>query len=201
MRTSGIYQIQSKMHPDRIYIGSAVWVKDRWWRHLTDLRRNKHKNKKLQNHFNKYGEQDFQFSLILECDKEVLIHAEQAFIDYYNPWFNIAKIAGNSLGVKRSDETRKKYSEAKKGHIPWNKGKKASDESRLKSSNAHRGIRPWTRKPILQYDLEGNFIQEWDSAASVTLALHINNSNIHSCLTNNRRNAGGFIWKYKASEI
>ena len=35
----------------------------------------------------------------------------------------------NSLGIKRSEETKRKISEAKKGQIPWNKGKKKTQTS------------------------------------------------------------------------
>jgi len=178
-----------------------VWIKDRWWGHLCDLRKNKHKNIKLQVHFNKYGEQDLQFTVLEGCTKELLIQREQYYIDTLNPWFNICMVANSSLGVKRSKQTKEKYSRAKIGHIPWNKGKNMSIEHCMKLSNSHRGFRLWARKPILQYTLDGVFIKEWDSAATVTLELCINNSNIHSCLTGNRTNAGGFIWKHKNTEL
>lgn len=222
MRISGIYQIQSKIHPDRIYIGSAADIQQRRRRHLKDLRKSKHHSIKLQNHFNKYGEQDLQFSLVLECDIGVLIHAEQAFIDHYDPWFNICKIAGCSAigqtpwnkGKHLSEETKRKIGEKNKdrefseghrrnlseahiGQIPWNKGKQWSKESKRNMSKAHKGPKPWTRKPVLQYDLGDNFIKEWPSKIEASLTLGINKNNISSCLTNNRGTAGGFIWKRK----
>lgn len=52
-------------------------------------------------------------------------------------------------------------------------------------------------KPILQFDKEGNFIKEWDSAISVEKELHIFNSNICNCLKGKLNTAGGYIWKYK----
>jgi hypothetical protein len=36
-KISSIYQIQSKIKPERIYIGSAVNIKHRWGIHLSDL--------------------------------------------------------------------------------------------------------------------------------------------------------------------
>ena len=65
MKISGIYKIQSVIKPDRCYIGSGVCIKSRWNRHLCDLRHNRHWSKKLQNHYNKYGESDLQFSILL----------------------------------------------------------------------------------------------------------------------------------------
>lgn len=139
MKISGIYQIQSTVHPERIYIGSAVDIDARRRQHLNRLIRDTHHSQKLQRHFNKYGEQDFQFTVLETCIKELLIQHEQHYIDILNPYFNGCKIAGSLLGFRHTKETRQKYSKAKKGHIPWNKGKKASDGLRLKLSKSHIG--------------------------------------------------------------
>lgn len=206
MKISGIYQIQSKIHPDRIYIGSVVNIQDRWRHHLRDLGNNKHHSIKLQRHFNKYGEQDLQFSLVFECDKEILVNAEQVFIDHYDPWFNIYKIAGSPLGVKRSEETKKKYSinmmGNKRGAANTNKFKTGfmpSDNARRKTSERMRNNK-WNEKPVIQCTLSGNPIKEWSSNAKASLFLGINEGNISSCRCGKRRTAGGFVWKHKTLE-
>ena len=125
MNISGIYQIRSKIKSNKFYIGSAVNISARWNRHITVLRLSKHENQKLQRHYNKYGEQDLQFSILLICDKKDLIKIEQYFIDFYNPIFNICKIAGSQLGIKRSEKTKAKM-----------RGRPVSDETRKKLSNA-----------------------------------------------------------------
>jgi hypothetical protein len=133
MKVSGIYKIQSIIKPGKIYIGSASNIRKRRWEHLCNLRNNKHANKKLQYHYNKYGESDFQFSVLLGCEKEDMIKHEQFFIDSLKPVLNICQIAGNTLGVKRSDEYKKALSERMKGtkrHL----GYKHSEESRKKMS-------------------------------------------------------------------
>jgi group I intron endonuclease len=113
---SGIYKIQSNVHSDRCYIGSAQNIKGRWQLHISELRRNKHKNGRLQNHFNKYGESDLQFSLVVGCDKENLISYEQFYIDSLGPYFNILKIAGSALNFKHSEETIKHLRQIHLGH-------------------------------------------------------------------------------------
>jgi hypothetical protein len=55
MKISGIYQIQSKKNPNRIYVGSGISIQHRWWYHLRNLKKGIHCNGKLQNHCNKYG--------------------------------------------------------------------------------------------------------------------------------------------------
>jgi group I intron endonuclease len=145
MKISGIYKIQSIKKPNRCYIGSAVNITKRWGHHLQELRINKHGNKKLQNHFNKYGESDFQFSVLVGCDKVDLIKTEQYFIDSYKSWFNICPTAGSQLGVKRSEESCKRIGEAHKGRIPWNKGIKATEQAKQNQSKSHIGQKVWNK--------------------------------------------------------
>ena len=54
-----------------------------------------------------------------------------------------------------------------------------------------------TKKPILQYDLDGNFIRSWPSATDVGKEFR---KNIVSCLTGRTKTAYGYIWKYKNEE-
>lgn len=117
MKISGIYQIQSKVKPERIYIGSSINLGKRWHIHLYHLRDNKHGSIKLQRYFNKYGESDLQFSILLGREKEDLIKIEQYFMDSYNPYFNVCKIAYSKLGVKHTKETCEKMSKSGKVKI------------------------------------------------------------------------------------
>jgi group I intron endonuclease len=131
-KISGVYRITSKVYPFRDYIGSAINITDRWRLHLSDLKFLKHGNKRLQNHYNKYGESDLQFSIIVGCPIDDLIKTEQFYIDAYDPYFNICKIAGSRLGTKQSEETKRKLSESAKK-------RKASDETRRKISEGGKG--------------------------------------------------------------
>jgi hypothetical protein len=53
----------------------------------------------------------------------------------------------------------------------------------------------YTRK-ITQYDLEMNKIKDFNSIVEASKTLNIGKSNIGGVLTNNRKTAGGFIFKY-----
>lgn len=53
-------------------------------------------------------------------------------------------------------------------------------------------------KSILQYDLDGHFIQEWNSIWEAAESLNIKESNIRACCCG-QKSAGGFQWKYKDS--
>lgn len=131
-KISGIYKIQSNIKPERNYIGSAINIHVRWLRHLNDLRNNRHHSSKLQRHYDKYGEEDLQFSILLRCPQKKLIFFEQQQIDFYSPYFNNRKIADSNLGIKRSNETKKKISVTMTG-------REISNETREKIGNIHRG--------------------------------------------------------------
>jgi group I intron endonuclease len=115
---SGIYRITNIWTND-IYVGSAVNFKKRWNWHLKDLKGNRHSNSYLQNAWNKYGNDYFKFEIIECCEKEKLIEREQYWIDTLKcvrpNGYNLAPIAGNSLGIKRSAETREKQRQKKLG--------------------------------------------------------------------------------------
>jgi len=113
MKISGIYKIQSKLKPERIYIGSAVYIGRRWNEHLRQLKKGGHHSILLQRHFNKYGEADLQFSILLGCEKEDILKVEQYFIDSYNPYFNTCKIAGNTMGFHHTLVTIQKMMKPK----------------------------------------------------------------------------------------
>ena len=50
------------------------------------------------------------------------------------------------------------------------------------------------KKPILQYDLNGNFIREWESASDV--GKEVRCSIVH-CLRGDIKTAYGYVWKFK----
>lgn len=146
IKISGIYMIRSLRKPDRIYIGSAGNIYKRWYYHSRRLLLNIHENKRLQNHYNKYGKEDLIFTLMLGCDKSDLISVEQYFLDVYNPFFNICKKAYSSLGrppwnkgIKTGISNATSF---KKGNIPWSKGKKYHIKvKRIMSDNQKEKIR------------------------------------------------------------
>lgn len=51
-------------------------------------------------------------------------------------------------------------------------------------------------KPILQYDLNGNFIKRWDSMSDIERELNIRHGRIWYCCTNRQKTSHGFIWRY-----
>nr|DAH30395.1 MAG TPA: intron associated endonuclease [Bacteriophage sp.] len=153
---TGIYKIQNIIN-NKVYIGQAIDIEDRWRNHLSSLRTNTHVNTHLQNSFNYYGEKAFIFSVIEECSIDILTQREQFWIDYYggiNSAKNYNQRDAGSHGT-HSEESKRKISESQKGikkapHTISDEGRKSlskahigikpSDETRIKMSMAHKGI-------------------------------------------------------------
>ena len=114
---SGIYAIVHLASGKR-YIGSAVWFSRRWAMHRFSLRNNRHHSNKLQNAWNKYGEDAFEFRRLLICDRSDLLFYEQRVLDAYDAvrsGYNICLSARGNIGTKASPEARAKISAALTG--------------------------------------------------------------------------------------
>ena len=116
MRVSGIYKIVNKIN-GKYYVGSSKNISLRWRKHKEALISNRHINDYLQNAWNKYGENSFEF-VTIETAKDSLLIIEQKYLD-------IAKMEQHkcynlnykSNGGDISDYSRKKISESRKNHI------------------------------------------------------------------------------------
>lgn len=128
---SGIYQIHNSVNGKR-YVGSATCLRVRRNEHWCGLRNGKHHNRHLQNAVSKHGLDAFRFEPLLICDPKDLLFYEQRALDVLNPEYNLARVAGNTLGTKRTVETRAKIA-AKAIGRQW------SDEARVKVSATLKG--------------------------------------------------------------
>jgi group I intron endonuclease len=103
------------------YIGSAIDADKRFSEHKFDLIHNHHDNLRLQNAWNKYGSDAFEFKILEEVlDPANLLEREQYWMDKLRSYdrakgFNIRKKAESNFGLKHTPETRKKMSENGKG--------------------------------------------------------------------------------------
>ncbi len=80
LRPSGVYQIRCLI-TGQIYIGSAVYMLARWAEHRRRLRRGVHVNQHLQQAWNKYGEENFEFTVVEYVKRAFLLRIEQEWID------------------------------------------------------------------------------------------------------------------------
>ena len=113
----GIYRIRNLVN-NKCYYGSAKKINRRWSKHKSQLKNNRHENILLQRAWSKYGEKNFIFEVVEECDETLLLITEQKYLDS-NPEYNISKKSSggdnisnhpnkNEIIQKRKVEIRKK---------------------------------------------------------------------------------------------
>jgi len=143
MKKSVLYSITNPVN-NKKYIGISSEFDNRKRNHLWHLRNNKHGNEKLQNAFNKYGEENFCFDIILcflSNDRLELLKIENNFIEKYDTYKNgYNKSIGfdGSILLKPSEKWRKSTSERMKGNTYW-LGRKQSEEHIYKRTRVHKG--------------------------------------------------------------
>ena len=179
----GIYKIVNPK--GKTYIGQSVNINKRKSAYRVGDKRGI--GPKIFYSINKYGWENHTFSIIEECDVSELYEKEAYYKKVY-----LAEVEGDwdkclfcnlhdvgsfgplsqhiidkLKGQKRSEETKLKMREAKLGKPSNFKGRKHTTKTKQKMSKNMKGKPSNPKKPILQYDLEGNFIKEWDSLSSI----------------------------------
>ena len=109
------------------------------------------------------------------------------------------------LGRNHTEETKKKMSDAAKGkkkspeHIAKIQAtlKTMQMPKRSEETKALQSLNSGKSKKVNQYDLQGNFINQFRSCSQAGRELGISNMGISCCALGKTKTAGGFIWKYE----
>lgn len=133
---TGVYLIMNTVN-GRLYVGSALRLRNRWKDHQRQLSQGRHHSRFLQRAWDKYGPQAFRFESQLYCNRDNLLRYEQALIDFYRPDYNSRPTAGNQFGFRHSPESRAKMSAS--NNRTGNPGYKHSEESKRQISNNRKG--------------------------------------------------------------
>jgi group I intron endonuclease len=139
-----IYKIVNKVN-EKVYIGCTInSLEQRFYEHLYRCLKTDYKSK-LYNSIKKYGEENFEISLIEECDLSCIYETEKKYIKEYNSYeegMNSTYGGEGCLGHVHSPEIRKKISEGTKNGNS-HKGKtyeelygERAEEEKLKRKNA-----------------------------------------------------------------
>ena len=113
---SGIYCWYNNKN-GKIYIGSAKILLNR----ILDYTQNQYLKDRsdtlIVKALKKYSLRSFTLYILelISPDKASLLEAEQKYIDLFVPEYNLAKIAGSSLGTKHTEETKQKIRTLKLG--------------------------------------------------------------------------------------
>lgn len=127
-----------------------MYIKRRWNEHKIKLRKDKHYNQYLQNSWNKYGKESFDFIIIEKINlnnkqklKEKLIEREQFYLDKINPEYNILPNAYTFFGHSLTEEHKNKIKNELKGKYTgedhWWYGKNHTEEWKEKMSKKLSG--------------------------------------------------------------
>lgn len=206
-----IYQITNIVN-NKFYIGSTKNLRRRKNNHFNLLRKNKHHSRYLQNSWNKYGEENFIFTVLQNIeDATKVFEIENEFISKLKPEYNMMKNVFSHIGMKRSKETCEKISKALTGKKIldetkeklrlYNLGKKRTPESIKKGGEASQ--KAWDIKnnyPIIAIDkITLEVYKEYSNIKEAILDLKCKRSCIIAVLNNhkNKKSYKGYIWKRK----
>jgi group I intron endonuclease len=162
----------------------------------------------LRKAIKKYGRENFKKEIIEEHNNENKLKEREEYwllfydaannVNFYN---RINKSNGAPKGRKITQKSRNKISKSLLGkpkspeHIQKIKNRKITEETKQKMSLIKKGkVSNHPKKPILQYDKQGNFIKEWNS---ITEANKFIKGDIGAMLRGKQKTAGGFIWGEK----
>lgn len=171
---TGIYCIHNLIN-NKKYVGKSKNIYYRLHRHKSDLIKNKHKNPYLQNAWNKHGEKNFQCYILELCKLKDSFKLEEKYIKECGD-YNCATF--NDQRIQYSKKTRQKMSKVKKEQYA-------------------NGLKNAKSVPILQYDLDGNFIREFKSIAEAERILKISHSMLLKVLSGKFKRAKQFQFKRK----
>lgn len=185
---SGVYKIVNVVN-NKLYVGSSIDYKARKASHLRDLKEGTHHCIYLQRAYNKYGRASFKFFLLEKCTADMLIEREQFYLDTLNPEYNTFRVAGSSLGYKRSEESKEKA------------------RIYAKENNVKPPESTWLDKQLKVYQLNKTtleVINEYKSLAEACRAIGKDATFatvISSCCTNKRYSAYGYRWVFSLDDI
>ena len=202
----GVYCIRNKINNKR-YIGKADNIFDRWCSHIYHLNTNCHTNPHLQNAWNLYGENMFEFYVVELCDSsEEAYEREKIWISYYDSYangYNRDLGGAGSLGYKHTQETKNKMSKlmqervSNPDYIHPLLGKKMSKETREKISKSHIGLLKGDKNPMSIKIICVTTMEIFDCIAEANKKYHCNlNRRLQNgvCATGRQRTNDLKIW-------
>lgn len=115
----GIYKIENKVN-GKVYVGQSKDIEKRWKEHKAMLKKNNHHSIKLQRAWNKYGADNFDFSVIELTNKVInLDDMERKYMQQYDSVVNGYNMTGvddvgnftneKSIAAKKKRELQEQY--------------------------------------------------------------------------------------------
>ena len=111
-----VYKISNSID-ERVYIGSTIYLNERWLEHKRKLLKDKHENIHLQRFVNKYGLDCLSFNIIEEVNNDIVLIREQYYLDNIINKFNIAvNSSAPMMGKHHTKESLEKIAIRSRGN-------------------------------------------------------------------------------------
>lgn len=172
-----VYGIKNNI-TNKVYIGSTKHIQRRLLKHFNELYHSRHRNKRLQEDFNKYGFDSFSIIIystnennLLEQEKDLQI--KLGIDNIYNE-----KVTGYYM----TDELKQMYAN--------------QDRSSHKTVEYREKMSKLKTNKVAQYTLDMQLIKIWDSAVQICETLGHTRSVILSCCNGSKPRAYGHNWRY-----
>lgn len=197
-----------------MYIGGSTNLKRRKIDHFKPYRINKFKHLPIYKAMLKHGRENFEFEVIERTTEKDLKAREEYYINKYNTvesGYNVIRTAHAMSDEEYVKEIHGKF------FAKWNKkqwqdedykrkmSKQSSEvqKERLKDpeylAEKSKQLKQYTdsiKKPVAQYDKQGNLIATFDGMRIAGRETGIQSSSIGKVANGERKTAGGFVWKY-----
>lgn len=158
----GIYKITNLVN-NKCYIGSTSDLNRRSIHHRSYLKKGINHSVKLQNAFNKYGEENFKIEVVKLIDDISLVREfEEFYINFFdsiNNGYNIQSSVRENCYISKSSKV-----------------------------------------PVLSYDLEGNFLKEYESITKCSIETGHTSAGIYEVCKENVGKCGNYIFRYKKND-
>ena len=192
MKTVYIYTLEHPITKEIRYVGKTKNPKMRFHNHCNKLHNEKSHKRNWINKLKKEGLKP-KMKILDEVLESEWKFWERFWINQLKQWnFNLVNHTSGGDGLTLGNETS-----FKKGNIPWNYGKSFSQETKDKISASLLGVKNKPLCPVIQMDLEGNFIEEFESITEASIKTNSSLSKICSVCKGNRKSTNNFKWKYK----
>ena len=149
----GIYCIENLINHKK-YIGQSRDINRRFIVHKYNLKSNTHINSHLQSSWNIYGEQNFKFYIIEQCEKDYLDDKEKYYIQLYDSMANGYNLNAGGQGIPEYKHTPEEIAKM---------------------------IQIQNPDPVYQCALQLNIIKEWPSASTAGKTLGFSIRHIKNC--------------------
>lgn len=197
-----IYKITNLIN-NKLYIGQTqVSLEKRWKEHILDSKRYDYKFSRA---LRKYGEENFKMEVIEEIPDNMLNDREIYWISFYDSYkHGYNSTLGGSGALKTDRDLIKKL---------WDDGysvKEISEKVELSPGRISiilQGYKNYSHQEsitrsqrdrmigVCQYDLNGNFIQEFKSMADAAREVGCRTSNISKCCNTDNTSCCGYLWR------